>query len=249
MHTQEATIFTAVIISAVVIGLFIVFFIASILRQQKKNLELSRQIILSEMTAIEQERTRIANDLHDDLGPVLSVIKFQVQNVTVPDEDEQVQLQQAAESLDNLINRMREISNNLMPHILTRKGLWASLENFVERARRTAKLKIELSLNYCPDLPQERAIHVFRILQEIVHNILKHAGATELKIQTHELDSQLYITCIDNGQGFDYEKKVKESTGLGLKNIKSRTLLLKGHLQVESKPQKGTAYQITIPIS
>ena len=127
MDTKEATLFTAIVIAGFIIVLFIAFFILSIIRQQRRILELSRQNTLAEITAMEKERARIANDLHDDLGPIMSVTKFQVDNLTIEDEEEKGQQLQAVEHLDNLLTRLREISNDLMPQVLLRKGLWRNL--------------------------------------------------------------------------------------------------------------------------
>jgi len=249
MDTKEATLFTAIVIAGTIITVFIVFFIISIVRQQRRILKLNRQNILAEITAMEKERARIANDLHDDLGPLMSVAKIQVDNLTVEDEKEKLQQQHALDHLDNLLFRMREISNDLMPLTLLRKGLWLSLHEFLFKIENSAGIKIHLSIEAEPSLSQQVEINIYRILQEIIHNVLKHAKATKIVLRIECKNKDILLTCIDNGKGFDYEKKLKESSGIGLQSIKNRIILMQGSILVQSKPGKGTAYQLTIPIA
>ena len=132
MDTQEARIFIAIIISAVLIGVIILYFVITMIRQQKKNLALQKTHILAELQAMEKERSRIAADLHDDLGPGLSSVRFQIDHAR-RSGDETKQLAKASEQLDIYIERMREIAYNLMPSTLERKGLIPALEEFLDR--------------------------------------------------------------------------------------------------------------------
>ncbi|MGZ3912843.1 MAG: sensor histidine kinase [Flavisolibacter sp.] len=249
MDSKETTLFTAIVLSAGIIGLFIAFFIVSLIRQQRRILALSRRNILEEMTALEKERTRIANDLHDELGPLMSVTRIQVDHLTVKDEEEKRLQGQALEHLDNLLTRLREISNNLVPQTLLRKGLWYSLEEFVQKAGRASGLEVQLEVWARPSLSKEMEIHIYRVIQEIVHNIIKHAAATIMVISLVEKEGQLVLTCRDNGKGFDQARVLREGKGQGLSSIQSRMILLGGHCLVQSEPGRGTAYQLTVPIS
>ncbi len=103
MDPQEARIYTAVIISAIVIGIIILYFALSIVRQQKRNVELQNSIILSEISALEKERARIAADMHDELSPVLSVVKFQVENTEVENNEGKLPLTKASAHLDDIL--------------------------------------------------------------------------------------------------------------------------------------------------
>ena len=130
MDAQEARIYMAVIITVVVLGIIIGYFAISVIRQQRRNMELQKANALAEISAMERERARIAIDLHDDVGPVLSVIKFRVDNANVSDAEEQEELKKASAQLDEVIARMREVSNNLMPSVLQRKGLGCRYRRF-----------------------------------------------------------------------------------------------------------------------
>lgn len=248
MNSQEATIYTAIIISSFVIGMIIIYFFISIIRHQYRNLELQRQNILSEITAMEKERSRIANDLHDELSPLLSVIRFQINSITLSVQDDEHQVNKASAHLDNLICRLREISNNLMPVSLLRKGLLVTIAEFLRNIEATGNIRINFDCHGIKEIPQEKSIHIYRIVQELIHNGVKHAQASELTLQMRIRNNCLSMTCVDNGIGFDYEKVTKESTGFGLRSLKSRCELIGGKMMVESKRGEGAAFLFQIPI-
>jgi signal transduction histidine kinase len=197
---------------------------------------------------MEKERARIAADLHDDLGPVLSVIKFQVDHVQSVDEDEKELLAKTSEQLDGLIDRMREVANNLMPSALRRKGLIVAIEEFIRKAEASGNLRIDFTCHENLVLAEEKSINIYRAIQELVHNCLKHANATSMKISFEQKNGLLKILCIDNGVGFDYVKMSKESNGIGLSSLKNRTEIMGGSMVVESKRGKGTAFLFEIPV-
>ena len=247
MGSQEKLLFNAIVITAIVLGVIITFFIISIIRQQRRNLELHRLNILAEITTLEKERTRIAADLHDELGPLLSAIKFKINSVDTVDAEDQFQLEKASTHIDDLITRLREIAGNLMPSVLLRKGLVAALHQFVDNVARS-NLQITLNHPTLPDMAQEKSINIYRIVQEITHNTIKHARATHLVIELSLNGQTLVLKTEDNGVGFDYSNKSKENTGLGLRNLKSRAEIMGGTFAVESKSGKGTSYQFEIPL-
>lgn len=248
MGSQEKLLFNAILITAIVLGIIITFFIVSIIRQQRRNLELHRLSILAEITAMEKERTRIAADLHDELGPLLSAIKFKINSVDTADEDDQQQLTGASNHLDDLIRRLREIAANLMPSVLLRKGLVAAVRQFTGNIA-PEQLQIVFNHPELPDLPQEKSINTYRIIQEITHNTIKHARASHLVIDLNLKGQTLVVKTEDNGVGFDMSQKMKESNGLGLRNLKSRAEIMGGTFAAESVPGKGTSYLLEIPLN
>jgi signal transduction histidine kinase len=249
MDTHQTKIYFAVIITAVVLGVIILYFAISIIRQQKRNLQLQKAAILAEIAAMEKERARIAADLHDDLAPVLSVIKFQVDNVEAINSEEKEQLERASEHLDSLVARIREIANNLMPSALHRKGLITAVREFADKANAQGKANISLDYSDEVNLSAENNINIYRAIQEVVHNCLKHAEASELHITISRKGDTLAVLCRDNGKGFDFEKRLSEGNGIGLRSLRNRTEMMGGSLTVESKTGKGTAYLFEIPIA
>jgi len=248
MDAQEANLYRAIIITCAVLGIIIIFFIISITRQQRKNLELHRQNILAEITALEKERSRIASDLHDELGPVLSAIKMKINSFELHDPDDIIQMNKTNEHIDQLIKRVRGISYDLMPSSLIRKGLSTALKEFFDYSNNGSSVKFRYHATSDFTLSEQKSINVYRIVQEIVHNTMKHAGASLVTLDAEIKDKELHMTIAEDGKGFDFEKASKESAGFGLRGLVSRTEMIGGHMYLDSVPGKGTKYTFVIPI-
>ena len=248
MDAQETSIFSAVLITSIVLAVVLIYFIITIVRHQRRNQQLYKLKILAEITTLENERARIAADLHDELGPILSAVKFKINSLDIHSADDQVILDKSNKNIDDIIRRMREISNDLLPNTLLRKGLIASLEESIDNLKKTNTLDIIFIHHEIPDLTKEGSINIYRIIQEIIHNTIKHANATVLKIECTINKRNLIILTEDNGKGFDYVQQSKENAGLGLRNLLSRTDVLGGNMYIESRIGKGTKYTFEIPI-
>jgi signal transduction histidine kinase len=248
MDTQETRIYAAVVLTCIVFGVIVVYFFVSIIRQQRKMLQLQRQNLLAEIDAMERERSRIARDLHDDVGPLLSVIKFQIDNAGEYHPSEKLQLDKASQGIDHLIDRMREIANNLMPAVLERKGLIDAIEEYISRLDPSISLPIHFS--YAPDIILERdqSINLYRIVQEVIHNCIKHARANSLTIKLDKQDGMLVMLFKDDGIGFDYDKKALDGKGFGLNSLLSRARIMGGKMEVQSSAGKGSLLIFEIPI-
>lgn len=248
MDAKETSIYAAVLIISIVLGIIITYFIISIIRQQRKNLELYKQSIHTEITTLERERTRMAADLHDEVGPVLSAVKLKLNSLDVTSEDDVIEVKKTNDQIDNLLRRMREISFDLMPNSLIRKGLAAAINEFVDYCSKSSSLQIKFQFENIA-LTQLQSINLYRIIQEIIHNTIKHARATELLMALRREKTTLVLTTQDNGIGFSYDSRSKEASGLGLRNLLSRTEIIGGKMFFESKKGKGTTYIFEIPIA
>lgn len=248
MDAQETSIFTAIVISCVIIGIIIIYFIFTIIRQHRRNRELYQSRIKAEITTLEKERTRIAGDLHDELGPVLSAVKFKVNSFDIICPEDQEQLDKVNSHIDNMMSRLREISNDLMPNTLASKGLIIAMEESISRLDKTAGLHINFAHTEIPDLKLETAVNLYRILQEIIHNTIKHAKATDLKIELKTQTGLLVILTSDNGTGYNYEQAARENKGLGLRSMLSRAELLGGEMFIDAAPGQGTQTIFEIPL-
>jgi len=248
MDAKEARFFTTVLIVCGVIGLIIVYFIISIIRQQRKNLQLYKESLLKEITTLEKERTRMAADLHDEVGPVLSAVKLRLNSLDIHNVTDEMEVQKTNEQIDQLMKRMREISFDLMPHSLLRKGLAVAIGEFIEYCSKSSALSIRFQYESVP-LSEHQSINLYRILQEIIHNTMKHAAATELLIELRREKNCIVLASKDNGVGFNYDVRAKEADGLGLRNLLSRTEIIGGKMFFDSKKGKGTTYIFEIPIA
>ena len=244
---MEAEIFNVVLISAIIVALIIIFFIVSITREHKKVLKWQQVRIAAEINTLENERKRIADDLHDELGPLLSAIKLQINHLEPVDETETAVLEKSSEQIDSIIQRFREISYDLLPNTLVRKGLIKATEEFISKLKPLHPLNISFSYADFTLLP-EREINLYRILQEIIHNTVKHARATSLSISIQKNNKMLLLKTKDDGIGFNYSEKTQIASGLGLLSIHSRVELLGGQLLVTSQPGSGTEFEIEMPL-
>lgn len=248
MDTKETAIYRAALIAAAIIGTIILYFVVFIFRQQRKHRRLYKAKIEAEITTLEQERARIAADLHDDLGPILSSAKFQLAGITSADENDAQLVKNAVQHINNIMVRLRYIANNLMPDTLLRYGPVPAIEEFITQLSASSNLKITVYQHHLPVIPKAQSIHVFRILQEIIHNTVKHANAKKLVIKLSGTKNKLLIATADDGSGFNVTKANREQAGRGLNNLRSRTDILSGELFVSTAPGKGTRYTIEIPL-
>ena len=247
MDAQESKIFTAILIAVGVIGSIIAYFIYSVVQHQRKVVALQRSYARSEITALEKDRARIAADLHDEISPILSAVKLKISSFDLADEEDKQQQLKTNEHLNDLLRRMREISFSLMPVTLQRRGLRAALQELVGYWSVRDQLQIELRAEEMA-LSETFSIHLYRIAQEIIHNTIKHAGAAYLLLDLKKEGGKLVLRSRDNGRGFDYQKKLEEGDGFGLRNLFNRTDLLQGELFIDAAEGKGTEYTIEIPL-
>ncbi len=209
--------------------------------ENKKNLDVSNALLQGE----ELERKRIARDLHDGLGSMLSGLKLYYSGIehSNKNEFENVNLQ-----LDNSISELRQIAQNLMPESLIQLGLVAALKDLCLRFS-NEKTVIEFQeFGTKKDISESKQITIYRIIQELINNALKYANATEILVNCSQHENTFLITVEDNGLGFD-TKKANFFEGMGLKNIKNRVDFLKGELEIDSQPQTGTVFNIELNVS
>jgi signal transduction histidine kinase len=244
---MENKILYITILFSLIITVIVLYFFVSIIRYHRRYIKMQRERILAGITVQENERKRIAADLHDSLGPLLSAVKLNINSIDIQPHDKAV-LDKAGRSLDEIIGSLRQISYDLLPNTLERKGLADAVQDFIGHINYKQKTNIQLYVVKEIRVPKEKEIHVFRMLQEIVHNTIKHAGAKNLQIGLSEESGHLLVLTKDDGKGFDVEKVKKGTSGLGLKSLESRCEVLNGILTMESKAGQGTDYFIKIPL-
>jgi signal transduction histidine kinase len=225
------------------------FFVTYQKRMLKKQIELNEirskqqeEILRNTISAQEKERKRIAQDLHDEVGAMLSVVKLNVGRIEKKSEETTAK-QLAAETktyLDEVITQVRRISRSLLPPSLEKLGLYFALEELANWVNKADQLKItcwKSGEQFRFDNKKELAI--FRIVQELLNNAIKHAGASTIFINLRfSPGKNLMISVTDNGKGFNLKEKM--NTGLGLKNLESRTQMMNAKFKMKSAPGKGT---------
>lgn len=195
----------------------------------------------------EQERGRIARDLHDGLGSLLSGTKMNLFLLKDTSQDQhQPQIERSMEQIDIAVDELRRVAHNLMPDLLLNYGLQETLMEYVSRMT-TPELDVDVQfLHYSDQLPLESQLLVYRIVQELVNNAVKHAGAEQIIIQFIENESDYAIIVEDDGKGFD-TSLLNYSHSAGFHNIRSRVEFLKGTMNMESQINIGTSIEIKFP--
>jgi signal transduction histidine kinase len=249
MYSSEARIYLTILITALIIGTILAFFLVTIIRQHKKRSKQYEDRLRMEVELLEAERGRIASDLHDDLGPLLSVIKMNLHLLDTKDKNDLMILGKTTNHIDHTAKRLREISNNIMPYTLQRKGLLTAITELTELMAEGNGISIQFK-NELNDLSitKEKEIHIFRLFQEVLNNTIKHANASEIHIKLYQEKQEIYLLIKDNGCGFDKEKVMDQGKGLGLQNILRRAGILKGKVYLETAPGNGTEYLFRIPL-
>jgi two-component system NarL family sensor kinase len=213
-----------------------------ILDREKMKLERQSKRFLIE--GQEKERERIARDLHDGLGAMLTTMKLSLSNeLNETTKEELIQL------LNEAIKEARNLSRNLMPTVLMDFGLFDALAQLAQSTEKSTGIKIKYtcdSEHAKSQLKKAKQVYVYRIVQEALTNAVKHANCTEIKCTITEFEDQMNIYIKDNGMGLD-DNAVSESNGHGFKNIKERTALLNGELILESD-ENGTVLDINFPL-
>jgi len=216
------------------------------IRRRQKYLELinlhQQKLIDSEIRTQERERKRIATDLHDGIGASLSSIKIQVADAMSEDEKLLPRAVEINEHLSDVIDDIKRIVYDLHPPGLERYGLHAGLKTLVDRLNKSGDINVIFDYYGKREVVQPVSITIFRILQELINNTLKHARASEIRIHINEFDDEINIMYEDNGIGMVGSR----FTGLGMHSIESRVRSLDGRMSWESN-HKGTFYNFDIP--
>lgn len=202
----------------------------------------------------DQERKRIAEDLHDGLGSLLSSIKLNLQNLgeemTFSSAEQRDKYQSSIASIDDAISDLRNLSHNIMPASLAKLGLVAGLKNMLEKISAHSGLHVDFSTHdFEQRIDETMELSVYRIILELTNNIVKHASAKEITIQLIRYPEYVNITVEDNGKGFDYKNIKQKPKGIGLGNIVSRVEYMKGRLNIDSAVGRGTTVMIDIPLT
>ena len=213
--------------------------------QQEKQLDAAQNMIQGE----EQERTRLARDLHDGLGGMLSGVKFQLNSMkgnVILSEENAGTFTKSISQIDNAIAEMRRVAHNMMPEALLKFGLNETLKSYCDSVSQNSELIVSYqSFGMEERLEQTNEIVIYRIVQELLNNTIKHANASKSNIQLTRNDNLISLTVEDNGKGFDINAIKKN--GIGLSNINHRVEYLNGKMDIQSD-EKGTSTHIEFEI-
>ncbi|RYY24837.1 MAG: PAS domain S-box protein [Chitinophagaceae bacterium] len=222
------------------------------LEKQVLKQELDKQKLVAQavVDAQEKERAEIGKELHDNVNQILSTAKLYMELARSDEKERMNLINRSAENIRDAINEIRTISRSLVPPSIGDLGIIASVQDLLEDVRATRKLKAEFY--FTRDIEQviteKQQLMLFRIIQEQVNNVLKHADATILTIELMVDGDLADLTISDNGKGFDQQNN-KMKRGVGLKNIASRTQLFNGEVKLITEPGNGCTLHILIPVT
>jgi len=222
---------------------------AELNQQRIRELEKDKQLVAvdSMLKGQEEERSRLAKDLHDGLGGLLSGVKFSLRNMKdnlIVTPDNMAVFERSLDMLDTSIRELRRVAHNMMPEMLTKFGLDEALKEYSNSVTATKLLTVKYQpFGMKERLDKSSEIIIYRIVQELINNILKHAAASEVLVQLIREENRLSVLVEDNGKGFD-TSILENSRGAGWTNIKSRVDYLKGRLDIHSELNKGTSVTI-----
>ena len=245
---QQLYIFIGLIFLVLLIVIFV--FYKRKLAERERTQKLEKQRFKAVIEAEEKERVRIAKELHDGLGQILSTAKLNVAGLEGNvDKEDEVLVNNSMNLIDDAVKEVRNISHNMMPVALTNSGLIPALEQLISKMNDSGLLTVESSfINMDARLNSSTEIAVYRVIQEVLNNMIKHSKADKITVFLEKVSDRLNIKITDNGVGFD-TNTIKESKGIGWKNIFSRVSLLNGNVDVDSSPGKGTNLLVSVPVS
>lgn len=235
------------------IFLFMIHYQNRMLRHQQelrqKDEERERQVLQSLIEGHEKEQERIGRELHDSIGMEVVTLKLDLYNIRKDLEARGLNtasVEKARADLDLLYNNVRSLSHTMLPYTIQKNGLAASLQKIVDGINQEGSVKAGLHHQFEPTaVTDEKQLAVFRIAQELLQNVLKHAKATEVYISLTQNNNLLMLEIRDNGCGFNTQKP-EVWQGVGLQNISSRVRLLGGQFNIQSVENKGTIATLTL---
>ena len=212
--------------------------------EEEKKLLAARSIVEGQ----EEERKRIARELHDGLGVLLSSARMHFVSIRDKSPDTEPLLEQADKLLEQATGDVRRISHNMMPGLLTKYGFYEAIQELFEQLDDIKDIHPVLHVSGKKDrLPENTEIMLYRIIQEMVNNTLKHARASNITLDIDIQLDHLSLKYSDDGQGFDLEQRLRQKT-MGLTGLQSRVKFLGGELMIQTAPGKGVLIKFEVPV-
>jgi two-component system NarL family sensor kinase len=234
---------------------FILFFIIARQRQnqlviQQKRMQetFEKQLLQSRLEIQEQTFNRIGEEIHDNVGQVLSLAKVQINIMNESDSMSREMLGEVKENIGRAMSDLRDIARSLSSERIRSLSIYAAVSAETERINKTGIVRAVLSAEGTErQVDEQKKLILLRIIQESLQNSIKHANASEIRMNFTYQPDKLVVAIADNGKGFDTEAAIKTNTGLGLLNIKTRAALIGGDSSIESVLREGTKILIRIP--
>lgn len=243
MHPEETRIYYALLVGIVVLMILVLFFVVTITRYHRKKSEFETHNLRQQFQYLENEKERIAIDLHDDLGALLSAIKMRLHAIPSNLDMLDAYIELAEGQIDAAIMKIRKVSRNMMPSALRRKSLRDACGELIEYVVEHSDIEVEYTGTVVHAIP-ETEIQLYRITQEILNNIIKHSNAKSIYFDLRQQENKIILLIRDNGKGFDKKSVQNYSKGSGLKNILARAEIIKAKVYLTTQPHNGVEFLI-----
>ena len=236
-----------VLVSVLIIGGVILIreLFYSLKRAETDRQRAEKRVINAIINTEENERKRFAKDLHDGLGPILSTVKMSLSalNDRIKDPSGTVILNNTNHLVNEAIATIKDISNNLSPHVLSNFGLSSAIGAFTMKINQTRAVTIDFKSNMENQrLENDKEVVIYRAVCELINNSILHSGASKIEIELNKHEKFVTLQFYDNGRGFDTSSLTREDLkGMGLSNIETRVKTVEGVFILESTPGKGTS--------
>ncbi len=222
----------------------------SLKRIDIERLRAERRVINAIIITEEKERKRFAEELHDGLGPLLSTVKMSLSslNERIKDPVDTGILNNTNHLVNEAINTLKDISNNLSPHVLSNFGLSSAIRAFTSKVNQAKTVEIDFKSNMEGlRLENDKEVVVYRAVCELINNSIRHSGASRIEIELNKHEKFITLQYNDNGRGFDTSDLISEDTkGMGISNIETRVKSVDGIFILESTPGKGISALIKL---
>jgi two-component system NarL family sensor kinase len=241
-----------VIILAVFTMLFFLLFLKKKrkMQREKEQLQISfdKAILQSQLEIQEQTFLSVSQEIHDNVGQILSLAKVQLNLMEEQSAEKNPLLNHVSENISKAMTDLRDLAKGLNSERIRVLGLFPAVEQEVQRINRAGILNIQLSTTGTEEKTDgSRELILFRVVQECLQNIIKHAQASQVSINFSFQPASAEVVITDNGKGFNYTEALKVSSGLGLRNIHNRMELIGGTVQFDSQDKQGTRIQLYMP--
>ncbi len=245
------------IVSVVASSLFILLLVISIfflfriylkrknkllLEKERMNIEFEQTLLRSQLEIQEHTFNHISREIHDNIGQVLSLVRINLNTLKAPDDTEKVNLMD--ELMGKAITDLRSLSHSLDADHIRHNGWLEPVHKLLTDLQKTGKYTTSIQEEEnLPALGNDKPIILFRMIQEVINNIIRHAAANTIHLEAKKENDKLVISITDNGKGFDAGKN---SDGVGLQNLKNRSKMINADLFIKSEKEKGTTVTISI---
>lgn len=184
----------------------------------------------------EQVFTQISREIHDNIGQILSLVRLNINTLGLPEE----RIAPTDELIGRAITDLRQLSHSLNTNYIREIGFTGAVRQLLDNLSRTRQFQTAIDgIAVDTHINEEKAIILFRIVQEVVNNIVRHANATDIKVLIVEIDNGFKVSISDNGIGFDTDL-LKEQAGLGIRNMMERAKMIDAEIEIESTPGRGS---------